>query len=84
LLQEDASIDYLFTDIVMPNDMNGVQLMRAARAARPGLPTLLASGYPRDALPDLGTIPEDVMFIRKPYSLADLNAYIVGGGQTAA
>jgi PAS domain S-box-containing protein len=81
LLQEDASIDYLFTDIVMPNDMNGVQLMRAAR---PGLPTLLASGYPRDALPDLGTIPEDVMFIRKPYSLADLNAYIVGGGQAAA
>jgi signal transduction histidine kinase len=84
LLRDDTSIDYLFTDVIMPNDMNGVQLMRAARAARPGLPTLLASGYPRDALPDLGSIPEDVLFIRKPYSLADLNAYIAGGGQAAA
>jgi PAS domain S-box-containing protein len=80
LLQSDHSIDYLFTDIVMPNDMNGVQLMTAARAARPGLPTLLASGYPREVLRDLGQIPEDVSFIAKPYSLTDLNAHLAGGG----
>jgi PAS domain S-box-containing protein len=79
LLQSDDSIDYLFTDIVMPNDMNGVQLMTAARAKRPGLPTLLASGYPREALRDLGQIPEDVMFIAKPYSLSDLNAHLMRG-----
>jgi PAS domain S-box-containing protein len=84
LLQEDPKIDYLFTDIVMPNDMNGVELMNAARAARPGLPTLLASGHPREALRDLGNIPEDVLFIRKPYSLADLNAYIAGAGPEAS
>ena len=34
-LNNDRSIDYLFSDIVMPNDMNGVQLMQAARAVRP-------------------------------------------------
>jgi PAS domain S-box-containing protein len=78
-LHKDRSIDYLFTDIIMPNDMNGLQLMTAARAARPGLPTLLASGYPREVLRDLGNIPEDVSFIAKPYSLADLNAHISGG-----
>ena len=82
VLRTDASIDYLFTDIVMPNDMNGVQLMEAAREIRPGLPTLLASGYPREHLRDLGQIPEDVMFIAKPYSMADLNAHISGGGAT--
>jgi DNA-binding NtrC family response regulator len=78
LLETDNSIDYLFTDVVMPNDMNGVQLMLAARAVRPGLPTLLASGYPREALTNIGKIPEDVMFITKPYSLVDLNAHIAG------
>jgi PAS domain S-box-containing protein len=78
-LQKDRSIDYLFTDIIMPNNMNGLQLMAAARAARPGLPTLLASGYPREVLRDLGNIPEDVSFIAKPYSLSDINAHISGG-----
>jgi CheY-like chemotaxis protein len=77
-LNKDRTIDYLFTDIIMPNDMNGVQLMTAARAARPGLPTLLASGYPKEVLRDLGSIPDDVSFIAKPYSLSDINAHISG------
>jgi len=75
-LGRDRAIDYLVTDIVMPNDMNGVQLMMAARAARPGLPTLLASCYPRDAWRALGNIPADVAFIAKPYSLAEIGAQI--------
>ncbi len=78
-LKKDRTIDFLFTDIIMPNDMNGLQLMTAARAARPGLPTLLASGYPRDVLRDLGSIPEDVSFIAKPYSLSDIDAHMSGG-----
>ena len=32
-----ARIDLLFTDMVMPNGMNGHDLIRAARALRPGL-----------------------------------------------
>jgi PAS domain S-box-containing protein len=78
ILRGNEKIDYLVTDIVMPNNMNGVQLMTAARMVRPGLPTLLASGYPQEALRDLGQIPEDVMFINKPYSMSDLNAHITG------
>jgi CheY-like chemotaxis protein len=83
ILRTNRSIDYLVTDIVMPNNMNGVQLMTAARQVRPGLPTLLASGYPQEALRDLGHIPDDVMFINKPYTMADLNAHISGGFATA-
>ena len=80
LLQSNDAIDYLFTDIVMPNDMTGVELMHAARILRPGLPTLLASGYPRESLRDLGKIPDDVNFIAKPYALSDLNAHLTSGG----
>jgi len=78
LLERDRTINFLFSDIVMPNDMTGLQLMTAARLARPGLPTLLASGYPREVLRNLGDIPEDVCFIPKPYSLADISAHVGG------
>jgi PAS domain S-box-containing protein len=78
LLEKDRTINFLFSDIVMPNHMNGLELMNAARLARPGLPTLLASGYPREVLRDLGDIPEDVCFIPKPYSLADISAHVGG------
>ncbi len=75
----NPTIDYLFTDIVMPNGMNGVQLMNAARAERPGLRTLLTSARSREEVRALGKIPFDVAFIAKPYSLTDVHAYLKWG-----
>jgi CheY-like chemotaxis protein len=37
--------DMLLTDVVLGNGMNGVELARAARAARPDLPIVFMSGY---------------------------------------
>lgn len=45
VLRSRDRIDLLFSDIVMPGGMNGVELAAAARALRPGLPVLLTSGY---------------------------------------
>lgn len=45
-------LDLLFTDIVMPRGMNGIQLARRARELRPDLPVLLTSGYGFHALSD--------------------------------
>lgn len=70
------SIDCLFTDMVMPNGMSGLQLMAAARAIRPGLPALLASAYSREDICAQGDIPEDVDFIAKPYLLSDLTTLL--------
>ena len=44
-LDAGSSVDLLFTDLVMPGGMNGIELARAARGRRPGLKVLLTSGY---------------------------------------
>ncbi len=45
LLRNDPSIDLLFSDVVMPGDVNGIDLANAAQAERPELKVLLASGF---------------------------------------
>ncbi len=77
ILQQDLSIDLLFTDIIMPPGKNGVELAQDALKLRPSLRILLASGYPRDALEahEVSSQP-NMAFIRKPYSLSALNAQL--------
>ena len=75
IFQENDAIDYLFTDIIMPFEMNGLQLAAACKAINPNIGTLLASGYPRDILRDFGDIPEDVSFLPKPYTLAEISSH---------
>ena len=45
ILKSDEPIDLLFTDIVMPEGMNGYMLAEAARRLRPGLRVLFTTGY---------------------------------------
>jgi CheY-like chemotaxis protein len=64
-------IDLLLADFAMPG-MNGAELVRRAREARPGLPALMVTGYFDDA--QLGKL--DIEILRKPIRLADLGARI--------
>ncbi len=50
LLKEGVAADILFSDVVMPGGMSGVDLAREARNLRPGIGVLLASGYAAEAL----------------------------------
>jgi PAS domain S-box-containing protein len=72
VLRREPNINVLFSDIVMPGGMNGIELAREARQLRPGLKLLLASGYPMSALATEG-LPEDVSFISKPYRWTELD-----------
>ena len=67
----DTSIDLLFSDVVMPGGMSGVELARAARQLRPGLPVLLTSGFMGE-----GAVLETAEFplLDKPYETAQLAA----------
>jgi CheY-like chemotaxis protein len=63
-------VDLVFSDVIMPEGMNGIELARELRTRRPGLPVLLTSGYTAQRV-----IPETrevLNVLRKPYSLAEL------------
>ncbi len=56
----------MFTDIVMPGGINGVDLANRARKRRPALPVLFATGY--SSASTLAAWPEPVDLLPKPYS----------------
>ncbi len=76
LLEGNENVQIMFSDVVMPNGPNGVELARRARRLRPDLPILLTSGYPQRALAgDLSEL-SNFHFIAKPYRAADVAAQV--------
>ncbi len=71
VLKQEEQIDVLFSDVVMPGGMNGVELAHEARQMRPGMKLLLASGYPMSALDHPGL--KEISFISKPYRWTELD-----------
>ena len=73
VLRTDRPIDMMITDYAMPG-MTGLQLAEEARALRPGLPILLATGYA-----DLPTRADfELPRLHKPYHQAQLAEQIQG------
>ena len=68
ILDSDDHLDLLFSDIVMPGGMNGVELADKARELRPGLRVLLTTGFAEAAIA-AGTSFE---IVGKPYRSEDL------------
>ena len=65
-------VDLVFSDIVMPGKMDGLDLARHLKAVRPALPILLTSGYSDAALNVRGDFP----ILRKPYEIHELSQAI--------
>ncbi|NYE25365.1 hybrid sensor histidine kinase/response regulator [Pigmentiphaga litoralis] len=72
LLRRRNDIDILFTDVVMPQGMSGIELARLTLDIAPGVKVVLASGYPLPALKNDFDDLDQFAFINKPYRLADL------------
>jgi two-component system cell cycle sensor histidine kinase/response regulator CckA len=66
--QGECSADMLLTDVMLPGALQGHDLARTVRAARPDLPVLYISGYSRDALVHAGRLDEGVNLLEKPFT----------------
>lgn len=72
ILATDERIDLLFTDVILPGEINGVELARQAAASRPGLRVLFTSGYTENAIVHHGRLDEGVYLLSKPYRAEEL------------
>ncbi|WP_306392844.1 response regulator [Telluria beijingensis] len=71
MLEAGEHIDLLFTDVIMPGGMNGLELIERVHARRPGLPVLVTTGY-MDELPGRGKPSGTLDVLSKPYQHQDL------------
>jgi len=69
VLQSDARIDLLITDVGLPGGMNGRQVADAARALRPGLKVLFITGYAENAVLNHGHLDPGMHVVTKPFAM---------------
>ena len=65
--EKRETIDLLFTDVIMPEAMNGIELGHRLLAEKPALKVIYTSGYTGNLEGHRQTLVEGVNFIRKPY-----------------
>jgi CheY-like chemotaxis protein len=77
ILQTDARIDLLITDVGLPGGMNGRQVADAARELRPDLKVLFVTGFAENAAVGNGHLESGMEVITKPFMMADLANKII-------
>ncbi len=65
IFDKTGDIELVFTDMVMPGPMNGVELVQKLREHRPGLKAVIASGYNKNVA---SPRESGIIWIRKPYT----------------
>src|SRR5262249_41050130 len=72
LFQEGVHVDLLITDVRMPGETDGFELVEHVRRMRGALPIIVMSGMPWDPGAQPSPIRRDITFLQKPASLNQL------------
>jgi PAS domain S-box-containing protein len=72
ILKNRPGIDIVFSDVMMPRGLSGVELARRVHEQYPAVKIVLASGFPLAALRRQHGDLSAFTFIPKPYRLADV------------
>jgi PAS domain S-box-containing protein len=72
IIDNAPNIDLLFTDVIMPGNMNGRGLVDEALKRRPSLKILYTSGYTENAIVHHGRLDSGVLLLAKPYRKSEL------------
>ncbi len=69
VLENDAKVDLVFSDILMPGVMNGLELAQALRDRFPDMPVLLSTGYSSSIQ---NAVSQGFIVLQKPFDIATL------------
>ena len=72
ILHEDAPVDAILSDVVLPGCHSGADLIREVARRRPGVKPLLMSGYGSETLEQSESALEGVKLLRKPFKKGEL------------
>lgn len=70
--QHNGHIDLVFTDMVMPGGMTGLDVAERLRQFKPALKVIVSSGYSLDLTQPDGKSDSSIRFLPKPYQSAAL------------
>jgi len=76
VLQSDARVDLLVTDVGLPGGLNGRQVADAGRALRPNLKILFITGFAENAVVGNGQLDQGMQILTKPFALESLASLI--------
>jgi len=76
MIQAQAQIDLLITDVGLPGGMNGRQLADASRAVRPGLKILFITGYAEKTVIGNGPLEPGMEILPKPFTMAAIGSRV--------
>jgi signal transduction histidine kinase len=71
-LESSRSIDLLFTDVVLPDGLNGRNIADHARRLHPTIKVLFTTGYTRNAIVHNGRLDAGVNLLSKPFTFRGL------------
>jgi len=71
-LKDGPPFDLLFTDIVLPGGMNGVEIAEQAIRIQPGIRVLYTTGYAENSVVHHGRLDPANTLVNKPYRRAEL------------
>ncbi len=75
-LVKSEHIDLLFTDVVLPEGMNGRHVADAVATIQPGVKVLFTTGYTANAIVHNGRLDAGVQLIGKPFSASSLGVRV--------
>ena len=76
LLERQARVDLLFTDVVLPSGLTGAEVAAEVCKLRPEIKVLFTTGYARNAIVHHGRLDAGVNLIPKPFTYAQLAAKV--------
>jgi PAS domain S-box-containing protein len=72
ILNNTETVDLLFTDVILPNGMNGSNVADYAKKTHPEIKVLFTSGYNENIIVHDGQLDSGIEFMTKPYRRAEL------------